>query len=143
MSETRIAIIKLAEELIRTKGYNGFSYKDISGPLNIKNAAIHYHFPSKEDLGIAVIEKNKKAFDKLISEDLKETSCKDQLQRFIKIYTNSQNANMICFVGALGSSYNGLSEKMQNYLTDVSIEIRSWLKGSFRKRQRAKGILFQ
>ena len=44
--ETKDKIRNLAEELIRTKGYNAFSYADLSAPLQIKNAAIHYHFPS-------------------------------------------------------------------------------------------------
>ncbi len=56
MSDTRETIIALADQLIRTKGFNAFSYADISAPLDIKNAAIHYHFPNKADLGIAVIE---------------------------------------------------------------------------------------
>jgi|GEM_PF-6700355 len=56
MSNTREKIIELADQLIRTKGFNAFSYADISAPLDIKNAAVHYHFPNKADLGIAVIE---------------------------------------------------------------------------------------
>lgn len=38
------------------RGFNGFSYSDISAPLGVKNAAIHYHFPSKIDLVRALIE---------------------------------------------------------------------------------------
>lgn len=51
MSGTRERILELGEELILTKGYNGFSYQDISTALGIKNAAIHYYFASKENLG--------------------------------------------------------------------------------------------
>ncbi|HEU4554463.1 MAG TPA: TetR/AcrR family transcriptional regulator, partial [Chitinophaga sp.] len=54
---TREKIIELADHLIRTKGFNAFSYADISAPLAIKNAAVHYHFPTKADLGISVIER--------------------------------------------------------------------------------------
>ncbi|MBB4046226.1 AcrR family transcriptional regulator [Bacteroides reticulotermitis] len=39
----------MADELIKTIGYNAFSYADISKQLNIKNAAIHYYFPTKSD----------------------------------------------------------------------------------------------
>ncbi|HEY6902347.1 MAG TPA: TetR/AcrR family transcriptional regulator, partial [Puia sp.] len=56
MAETREQIIELADELIRTRGFNAFSYSDISGPLAIRNSAVHYHFPTKVDLGEAVIE---------------------------------------------------------------------------------------
>ena len=52
MNDTRNEIIRLGSELIRSIGYNSFSYADISKALNIKNAAIHYYFPSKSDLGV-------------------------------------------------------------------------------------------
>ena len=55
MNDTRSEIIRLGSELIRSIGYNSFSYADISKALNIKNAAIHYYFPSKSDLGVEKI----------------------------------------------------------------------------------------
>ena len=54
MNDTRSEIVRLASELIRSIGYNAFSYTDISQKLHIKNAAIHYYFPSKSDLGVEV-----------------------------------------------------------------------------------------
>ena len=44
-SDTREQIIDRASELMMQRGFNGFSYSDISAPLGVKNAAIHYHFP--------------------------------------------------------------------------------------------------
>ncbi|MDR3047168.1 MAG: TetR/AcrR family transcriptional regulator, partial [Bacteroidales bacterium] len=52
MNDTRSEIISIANELIKSIGYNAFSYADISKKLNIKNAAIHYYFPAKADLGV-------------------------------------------------------------------------------------------
>ena len=63
MSNTRSEIIRLAGELIRTVGYNSFSYADISKKLDIKNAAIHYYVPSKADLGVEILEENLVAFN--------------------------------------------------------------------------------
>lgn len=54
--ETAQRIIAIALELIQTKGYSAISYQDISDRLGIRKASIHYHFPAKADLGIAVIE---------------------------------------------------------------------------------------
>jgi len=48
-------ILDLAETLIQTRGYSAFSYQDIADSLGIRKASIHYHFPSKTDLGIAVV----------------------------------------------------------------------------------------
>ncbi len=49
-------IVKVAETLIQTKGYNAFSYRDIAAQVGIKTASIHYHFPTKADLGKAVVK---------------------------------------------------------------------------------------
>ena len=56
-TDTRERILDEAERLMGARGYSGFSYQDISRPLGIRNAAIHYHFPAKADLGLAVIER--------------------------------------------------------------------------------------
>ena len=58
--DTRSEIINIADALIRAKGYNAFSFTDIGKQLNIKNASIHYHFPTKTDLGVAIIAQHQK-----------------------------------------------------------------------------------
>ena len=54
--DTRMEIIDLAERLVRVRGYNGFSYRDLAEQIGIKTASIHYHFPTKADLGEAMVE---------------------------------------------------------------------------------------
>lgn len=56
-TSTREHILKRATVLFQGRGYNGFSFKDISTPMGIRNAAVHYHFPSKSDLCTAVIRR--------------------------------------------------------------------------------------
>ncbi|HKI87734.1 MAG TPA: TetR/AcrR family transcriptional regulator, partial [Draconibacterium sp.] len=66
MSVTREKILELGENLIRTRGYNAFSYQDISSELGIKNAAIHYYFPSKKNLGTSIVKTNIQRFEEMI-----------------------------------------------------------------------------
>src|SRR5271168_5491364 len=49
------AILDVAERLAQTRGYNGFSYADIAAELGVTKASLHYHFPSKAELGRALI----------------------------------------------------------------------------------------
>jgi TetR/AcrR family transcriptional repressor of nem operon len=51
------AILDVAEQLAQTKGYNGFSYADIALQLGVTKASLHYHFPSKAELGCTLIER--------------------------------------------------------------------------------------
>ena len=56
LSDTREQIMDRAADLLMSHGFNGFSYSDISSYLGVKNAAVHYHFPAKTDLALALID---------------------------------------------------------------------------------------
>lgn len=65
MNNTRERILKVAENLLQNNGYNGFSYKDIANHLGIKTSSIHYYFPTKETLGIELIQEYQKILSKI------------------------------------------------------------------------------
>lgn len=54
--DRKAEIISLADELVKSVGYDGFSYADLSGRLGITKAGIHHYFPHKEDLGAALCD---------------------------------------------------------------------------------------
>jgi TetR/AcrR family transcriptional regulator, transcriptional repressor for nem operon len=127
MKDTRSEIMDVAEKLIRTKGYNGFSYKDISSVLHIKNAAVHYHFPSKSDLGVAIIQRTREEFYKTVSIASTDQTAMDKLKRFMDIYSNSHKNGLVCFMGALGPSFESLPTEMKKELALAGEEIRNWV----------------
>jgi TetR/AcrR family transcriptional regulator, transcriptional repressor for nem operon len=55
--DTKTAIMDTAQELIQRRGANAMSYQDISEAVGIRKASIHHHFPAKDDLIQAVIER--------------------------------------------------------------------------------------
>lgn len=57
MSTTRERIMDEAERFLRTGGYHGFSFRDIATAVEVKSASVHHHFPTKEDLVLAVTER--------------------------------------------------------------------------------------
>lgn len=54
--DRKAEIIGLADQLVKSVGYEGFSYADLSDKLGITKASIHHHFPHKEDLGAALCD---------------------------------------------------------------------------------------
>ena len=56
--------LDVAERLVQTRGFNGFSYADIAEALGVTKASLHYHFPSKADLGQRLIERYEGLQDK-------------------------------------------------------------------------------
>ena len=61
MGETAGKLVDEAKRLIINRGYNGFSYADLSAKFGIRKASIHHHFPSKVDLAVAVVEQGRAA----------------------------------------------------------------------------------
>lgn len=54
-------IIQRTNELLASGGYNGFSYADIAGLVNVRKASIHHHFPTKADLVTATVALHRQA----------------------------------------------------------------------------------
>lgn len=52
----RERVITAAEILFRQRGYNVVTMRDIAEEVGIRQASLYYHFPSKEQLFITVIE---------------------------------------------------------------------------------------
>jgi AcrR family transcriptional regulator len=140
MSITREKIIELGEDLIRTRGYNAFSYQDISTVMGIKNAAVHYYFPSKENLGTAIIKTNIQRFEEMI-ENMKNLKFEEwhQLETFLKIYVKSHREKKLCIVGSLSSDYNTFSDSMKVELKKMTDLILGWLT-TILEQGREKGV---
>ena len=118
MKVTKDEILNMADHLIRECGYNNFSYTDISVPLQIKNASIHYHFPSKSDLGVEVI---KRSLDKFIAETAgwRALTHRQQLMKIVETYAQKKRLHCVCLVGALSPVYDTLSPAMQQELKNM------------------------
>lgn len=126
MADTKQDILALGENLIRTKGYNAFSYQDIAAQLGVKNAAIHYHFPKKSDLAIQIIRNTHLRVEEIKSMKGRTTAL-DMLHSFIDIYAKSHRDNLVCLIGALAAEFYSLDESVQAELRKVALEIKAML----------------
>ena len=51
----REQILDHAITLMMLRGYNGFSYRDLSELVGVKTSSIHYYYPSKDDLVLEAV----------------------------------------------------------------------------------------
>lgn len=87
-ANTRLTILQKAFELIYSKGYQTTSIDDIIATTQVTKGAFYYHFKTKDEMGVAIIE-----------EILRPT----MLESFIKPVENSANPiedfyNMISYL---------------------------------------------
>ena len=126
MSETREIIIRLGDQLLRKKGYNAFSYADISKELGIKNAAIHYHFPTKPDLIMAIINLHNERFQNF-KKNIASKPSLEKISKFLDTYSKIQAEEKICIVGTLATDWDTIDEQSQKHLQEVADDILQWL----------------
>lgn len=124
--DTRTTILQLGDSLIREKGYNAFSFADISKKLHIKNASIHYHFPTKTDLGIAIVREHRHKLDELKKKSEGKKPL-EQLNAFLGIYVSVKAENKICIVGSLGTDFYTVEPAVQKELKILTGDILNWV----------------
>ena len=139
-SDTRKRSLDIAEELLLTRGYNAFSYQHISSVLGVRNAAIHYHYPKKTDLGVALIQRYRRRFQRFIEAQLALTPA-EQLERYYTL-TDAyfERDQQICPSGILTTEYQTLPQEMQQEANAFVDEMRDWAV-SIAARGRADGSM--
>jgi len=129
ISSTRDQIIDQAFQLMLQRGLHGFSYRDISEPLGVKNAAIHYHFPNKMDLIKALIDENHQLLRRSTSEFMAYGGpAMPQLEGLFAYTMNQcQCGRPICMVGALAIDYDELNDDIKNANDRFMQDSVNWL----------------
>ncbi len=112
MRETRDQIIHLADDLIRRKGFNAFSYTDIAVPPDIRNAAIPYYFPAKSDLGEAVIDAELQRIASYRRE-YAHLPGEEQLKGLVSTFHQNSQLHLICLMGSLTPDYNTFGDPLR------------------------------
>jgi TetR/AcrR family transcriptional repressor of nem operon len=115
-------------------GYNGFSYKDISQKLGIKNASIHHYYPKKEDLVAALLEERRKHLSMSITQMVEsKKSAREQLQYYFDYALQEfDEGKCICPPGSVVIDFKELPEKVQKQDMLLFDEILEWLNNVLR-----------
>lgn len=125
---TREMLLREAETLARTRGYAAFSYADLADRVGIRKASVHYHFPTKEDLGVALVEGYLEKFKAALAAALQdETSAQARLDIYCGFFTGSLSDGLMPLCAALSAEASALPESMQSHVS-VFFELHlDWL----------------
>jgi TetR/AcrR family transcriptional repressor of nem operon len=125
---TATRILDASEELVQVRGFNGFSYADVSAQVGITKAALHYHFAGKADLGLALITRYTGRFGEALaglgSSGLTPAA---QLAGYAGLYLDVLRQRKMCLCGMLAAEYQTLPEPMRDAVTSFFDANESWL----------------
>ncbi len=107
-------IMDLAEARIRTKGYCAFSFREIAEAAGVKSASVHYHFPTKGDLGAAVARRYTERFLEALGDPAdRVASPAVLLERCIQAFRDAlARDRRLCLCGVLGAEAGALPEQV-------------------------------
>ena len=126
-ADTAQRILDVAERLVQTFGFNGFSYADIAKALHVTKASLHYHFPSKADLGRRLIERYEATFlAALRAIETGSAEPRTQLKHYARIYADVLRDDRMCLCGMLASDYATLPKAMKEEVRHFFDENEQW-----------------
>ncbi|MBW9105159.1 TetR/AcrR family transcriptional regulator [Paraburkholderia phenoliruptrix] len=127
-TSVREQILDHAITLIMMRGYNGFSYRDLSSLVGVKTSSIHYYFPSKDDLVLEAVNaysseviSTLKGVDESLPPEVK-------LSKYAKLFGRTLgDGRQICLCGMLAADIETLPENIRQAVQAFFKANEKWL----------------
>ena len=127
-SGTATRILDVAEGLVQTRGFDGFSYADVAGELGVTPASLHYHFRGKAELGEALIRRYRTRFGAALEAiDAEGSSAPGKLDSYVRIYAEVLRQGRMCLCGMLAAGYDTLPTPMRGEVVQFLDDNERWL----------------
>jgi TetR/AcrR family transcriptional repressor of nem operon len=129
MSDMKQKIMSAARLTVQDRGYGGLSFRELAKEVGIKSASIHYHFPTKGDLGGALAKRYTADFaeylDGLLAEGLDPATC---IRKYTDVFRDTlRNENRMCLGGIMAAEHNDLPVEVQAEVVKFSEMNARWL----------------
>ena len=142
-ADTSQRILDIAERLMQTRGYNAFSYADIAQSLRVTKASLHYHFPTKGELGQRLIQRYRQAFMRALADiDASGADSLERLRRYGGLYLQVLRNVRMCLCGMLAAEYTTLPKPMKAELKEFFDENERWLMAVLEQGRAARELRF-
>ncbi len=126
--DTPERILDVAERLVQTRGFNGFSYADIAAELEITKPALHYHFANKAELGRALVVRYADRFALALTDtNGSQHDAASKLATYTGLYVDVVRRGRMCLCGMLAAEYQTLPVQVQQAVMGFFDRNETWL----------------
>jgi TetR/AcrR family transcriptional repressor of nem operon len=142
---TRTALLDAAQEFAQTRGYNAFSFRDLSERVGVKTASIHYWFPAKGDLGRELMIRYHERFTGSLREiDGRRVKSARKLQAFVELFRAAlMKGDRMCLCGMLASEFATLPREVQGEVRAFFAAVERWLAATLEAGRSAGELRFE
>ncbi|WP_420994161.1 TetR/AcrR family transcriptional regulator [Cupriavidus sp. 30B13] len=128
--------------LIRRRGFNGFSYRDLAELVGVKTSSIHYYFPAKDDLVLEAV----KEYSARITERIRNIDASlpphEQADAYLSFLRTAACGDQICLAGMLSTETLCLPETVHAELKAFYRMNEDWLMGLIERAQSEYGKVY-
>lgn len=124
---TKAEILDIARELVQTRSFQGFSFQDIADAVGIRKASLYHHFPSKDELAIALLSRYRDQF-LAWTQQVMDQSPQEQLDGYFRIFGDYIGAGQrLCPGGAFVAGWGRLAEPVREEVSGLLADQEDWL----------------
>ncbi len=139
MSDTMQRILDTAERLAQSRGYNGFSFRDIAAENGVKSASVHYHFPTKGALAAAIARRyTDRLMATLGNPSVVASDADERMKTYVGVFRDTLTMDgRMCLCGMLAAEFDAIPLEVQ---TEVKrfVELNvNWLAAVMEAHQQA------
>jgi len=143
VQDTRERILDTAQKLAQQRGFSAFSYADVSEAVGIRKASIHHHFPSKDDLELALVRRYNERFAQALDDiERRHTGAAKRLRAYGLLYRATLDAGALCLCGMMASDIVALPEPLRAPLGEFFAHQSRWLAALLESGRRSGEFLF-
>jgi TetR/AcrR family transcriptional repressor of nem operon len=128
-TDTKQMIMSAARLMVQARGFNGLSFRELAKEVGVKSASIHYHFPTKGDLGAALARRYTEDavlyFDGLLAVSDDPAA---HIRGYTEVFRSALvNNNRMCLCGIMAAEHDDLPVEVRaevDKFTEVNVK---WL----------------
>ena len=127
----RDRILAAAEKRVRAVGFAETSFRDIATDVGVKSASIHYHFPTKTDLGVALVAGYTERFAEVLAR-IDQSDLAAAFDAYVTLYDKALVLDeAVCLCAIMGAEAIGLPRDINEKTTAFFRINMNWLAGLF------------
>lgn len=128
-TDTREQIMANARKMVQARGYNALSFRDLAESVGVKSASVHYHFPTKGDLGAALArrytEDGVRYLEALLESGEDYRTCLDKYAAIFRAAL--EDGNRMCLCGIMAAENEDLPEEVRTEVNSFTSANVAWL----------------
>lgn len=128
MSEKREQLENAAADAVQRSGLNNLSFRNLADQVGVKSSSVHYYFPEKSHLAVALIERYSAEFASALSQiNDEKNGVGKKLDAFVKLFEDSLKSEKFCLCGMMAAEVESLDAASRDALGRYFIATEDWL----------------